>query len=143
MDAEFMINLNKVVILRAVLNSTGTSGLKLANGEVVKDTVMKSGDEIAQRMLKPFQEARSLLEKIKPSSDDTEWMEGRLLRPDQVEVDDERKSLSDVCVKVTDLALEVTRLGVFKQRANGIFEALGDQVARMISRKLSRTSSQN
>merc|ERR1712083_1277478 len=92
---------------------------------------------IAQRMLCPFQEARSLLEKMNPSEDDTQWMESRLLRGGDIETSDEKRAHAEVCVKITDLAISVTQLGVFKTRAWELYENL-IAVPRMLSRKLSR-----
>lgn len=141
MDSGVVLSLNAVVILRSLLLSAGTSGLKLSDGFVVQDSVMNSGDVIAQRMLLPFQETRDLLEKIKPSDADTQWMENRLLRGGEVEANDETRPLADVCVKINDLAIKVTQLGVFKQRAWQLYETLS-AVPRMISRTLSKEFSQ-
>merc|ERR1719492_331692 len=114
-----MTSLTAVVILRALLRSLHTQGLKLADGTVVKDSDMLSGawgPRSGLELLQSFKEARETLEGLHLSDDDRDWMERRLLFGADVEVSDERRVIAEVCTKINGMQMALTRLLVFRLR---------------------------
>jgi len=148
MDPSVIIGLPAVVILRACSRSCGHKGLMLADGsEVDAQKLEVENSWIASILLGPFFRVKKQLEQLELSEEEKEYVELRVLLGDDAppipsvafgaesiiatqarqhgQTEKERlDALKEVVGTVVSLAIDVTRLDVFKTRTNAVFERL-------------------
>jgi len=148
MDPSVIIGLPAVVIFRACSRSCGHVGLMLADGsEVDAQKLEFENSWIAVILLFPFFRVKKQLEQLELSEEEKKYVELRVLQGDDAtpipsvafgtesiiaaqalqhgQTEEERlDALKEVVGAVVSIAIDVTRLDIFKTRTNAVFERL-------------------
>lgn len=150
-DWSTLQTLNAVVMLRAALRSQRTAGLKLANGNVVKDSDMLVGEwetlrkwQNIKSVIENFKEVRGMLESLNLSDEDIRLLERSVLPGSEGELDNQREQIRDIYKKLVETSLALSQLDVYHRRGKQLYNRLADlipRVARSLSGSWSSSSS--